>query len=126
MHRSFFYVSHKATVGQGAIVTGDTLTGKDSLAGVNRDALNTETIIKDVQTGGLAVDTGIDTRVLTQAGRAEIIDEQRNLPKNLKAIAAIAAITGTAGLAVPAIAAGIFDKGNSNPDSKNKSGFLCI
>ncbi|GAA0801680.1 hypothetical protein [Psychrobacter piscatorii] len=123
MHRSFFYVSHKATVGQGAIVTGDTLTGKDSLAGVNRDALNTETIIKDVQTGGLAVDTGIDTRVLTQAGRAEIIDEQRNLPKNLKVIAAI---TGTAGLAVPAIAAGIFDKGNSNPDSKNKSGLLCI
>ena len=51
---------------------------------------------------------------------------KRNLPKNLKAIAAIAAITGTAGLAVPAIAAGIFDKGNSNPDSKNKSGLLCI
>ena len=65
----------KATVGQGAIVTGDALTGKDSLAGVNRDALNTETTIKDVQTGGLAVDTGIDTRVLTQAGRTEIIDE---------------------------------------------------
>jgi len=48
---------------------------------------------------------------------------KRNLPKNLKAIAAI---TGTAGLAVPAIAAGILDKGNSNPDSKNKSGLLCI
>lgn len=48
----------RATVGQGAIVTGDALTGKDSLAGVNRDAFNTETIIKDMQTGGLAVDTG--------------------------------------------------------------------
>ena len=64
MHRSFFYVSHKATVGQGAIVTGDAVTGKDSLAGVNRDALNTETIIKDVQTGGLAVDTGIDLSLI--------------------------------------------------------------
>ncbi|WP_227681246.1 polymorphic toxin-type HINT domain-containing protein [Psychrobacter alimentarius] len=114
----FESVTH-ATIGQGAIVTGDAVTGKDSLAGVNRDALNTETIIKDVQTGGLAVDTGIDTRVLTNAGRTEIIDEQKELGKNLKATAAI---TGTAGLAVPAITAGIFDKGNSNPDSKNKSG----
>ncbi len=109
----------KATIGQGAIVTGDALTGKDSLAGVNRDALNTETIIKDVQTGGLAVDAGIDTRVLTNAGRTEIIDEQKELGKNLKATAAI---TGTAGLAVPAITAGLFDKGNGNPDSQNKSG----
>ncbi|WP_394123669.1 hypothetical protein [Psychrobacter nivimaris] len=48
---------------------------------------------------------------------------KRNLPKNLKAIAAI---TGTAGLAVPAITAGLFDRGNGNPDSQNKSGLLCI
>ena len=84
MHRSFFYVSHKATVGQGAIVTGDALTGKDSLAGVNHDSFNTEIIINDMQTGGLAVDTGIDTRVLTNAGRAEIIDEQKKLPENVR------------------------------------------
>ena len=74
----------RATIGQGATVTGDALTGKDSLAGVNRDALNTETITKDMQTGGLAVDTGIDTRVLTSKGRAEIADEQKKLPENVR------------------------------------------
>ena len=73
-----------ATIGQGAVVTGDALTGNNSLAGVNRDGLNTEIVIKDMQTGGLAVDTGIDTRVFTDAGRAEIIDEQKGLPENVK------------------------------------------
>ncbi|WP_201511870.1 hypothetical protein [Psychrobacter alimentarius] len=37
-----------------------------------------------MQTDGLAVDTGIDTRVLTNAGRAEIIDEQKKLPENVR------------------------------------------
>lgn len=74
----------KATVGQGAIITGDARTGKGSLAGVNRDSLNTETITKDVQTGGLAVDTGIDTRVLTSKGRDEIAKEQKRLPENVR------------------------------------------
>ena len=60
------------------------ITGQDSLAGVNRDAFNTETIITDRQTGGLAVDTGIDTRVFTSAGRDEIIDEQKGLHKNVE------------------------------------------
>lgn len=109
----------KATIGQGAVVTSDASTGNDSLAGVNRDELNTEIITKDMQTGGLDVDTGIDTRVFTQAGREEIAKEQRELGKNTKGVAAI---TGTAGLAVPSIAAGLLDKGNSNPDSLNKSG----
>ncbi|WLP95286.1 putative adhesin [Psychrobacter sp. M13] len=95
------------------------ITGQDSLAGVNRDAFNTETIITDRQTGGLAVDTGIDTRVFTSAGREEIVKEQRELGKNVKGVVAI---TGTAGLAVPSIAAGLLDNGNSNPDSLNKSG----
>ena len=108
-----------ATFGQGAIVTGDALTGQDNLAGVNRDAFNTEIIIKDMQTGGLAIDTNIDTRVFTSAGRTQIIDEQKELGKNIKTTAAI---TGTAGLAVPSIAVGLLDKGNSNPDSLNKSG----
>ena len=72
-----------------------------------------------MQTDGLAVDTGIDTRVFTSAGRDEIAKEQRELGKNTKGVAAI---TGTAGLAVPSIAAGLLDKGNSNPDSLNKSG----
>ncbi len=110
MHRSFFYVSHKATVGQGAIVTGDAVTGKDSLAGVNRDALNTETIIKDVQTGGLAVDTGIDTRVLTNAGRAEIIDEQKELGKNVNTTGKITVAAGIQGVAT----AGNIITGNQN------------
>lgn len=73
-----------ATIGQGAVVTSDASTGQDSLTGVNRDALNTETVTKDMQTGGLAVDTGIDTRVFTSAGRDEIIDEQKELAENIK------------------------------------------
>ncbi|WP_413520379.1 hypothetical protein [Psychrobacter glacincola] len=36
------------------------------------------------QTGGLAVDTGIDTRVFTSAGREEIAKEQRELAGNVK------------------------------------------
>ncbi|WLP95811.1 hemagglutinin repeat-containing protein [Psychrobacter sp. M13] len=74
----------RATIGQGAVVTSDASTGNDSLAGVNRDAFNAETVIKDIQTGGLDVDTGIDTRVFTNAGRAEIIDEQKGLAGNVK------------------------------------------
>ena len=100
----------RATIGQGAIVTGDALTGKDSLAGVNRDALNTETITKDVQTGGLAVDTGIDTRVLTSKGRDEIIDEQRNLGKNVKTTGKITAAAGIQSVAT----AGNIITGNQN------------
>ncbi|WP_227681245.1 beta strand repeat-containing protein [Psychrobacter alimentarius] len=100
----------KATIGQGAIVTGDTLTGKDSLASVNRDALNTETIIKDVQTGGLAVNTGIDTRVLTSKGRDEIIKEQKELGKNVKTTGKITAAAGIQGVAT----AGNIITGNQN------------
>lgn len=40
-----------------------------------------------MQTGALAVDTGIDTRVLTSKGRAEIIDEQKELAGNVEKIA---------------------------------------
>ena len=69
----------KATVGEGAIVTSDITSGQDSLAGVNRDALNTETVIKDMQTGGLDLNATVDTRVFTDAGRAEIIGEQKEL-----------------------------------------------
>lgn len=100
----------RATIGQGAIVTEDTRTGKDSLAGVNRDSLNTETITKDVQTGGLAVDTGIDTRVLTQAGRDEIAKEQKGLGKNVNTTGKITAAAGIQGAAT----AGNIITGNQN------------
>ena len=100
----------KATVGQGATVTEDTRTGKDSLAGVNRDSLNTETITKDVQTGGLAVDTGIDTRVFTQAGRDEIAKEQKELGKNVNTTGKITAAAGIQGVAT----AGNIITGNQN------------
>ncbi|WP_019673311.1 hypothetical protein [Psychrobacter lutiphocae] len=108
----------KATVGEGAIVTSDAITGKDSLAGVNRDAFNTEIIIKDQQTAGLDVDANIDARVFTKAGRDEIIDEQKDIGKNAKKIGAI---TVSDALKAPAIIAAITDNGNKNPDSQNKS-----
>lgn len=76
----------KATIGQGAIVTSDTSTGQNSLAGVNRDPFNTEIIIKDQQTAGLSVDANIDARVFTEAGRDELIDEQKELLDNIETI----------------------------------------
>ncbi|WP_028859434.1 hypothetical protein [Psychrobacter phenylpyruvicus] len=76
----------KATIGQGAIVTSDTSTGQDSLAGVNRDPFNTENIIKDQQTAGLGVDANIDARVFTKAGRAEIAEERKGLLDKIESI----------------------------------------
>ncbi len=73
-----------ATIGQGAVVKSDAKTGKNSLAGVNQDALNTTKVIKDYDTGGLAVDASIDTRVFTEEGRASIAKEQKDLGKNIK------------------------------------------
>ncbi len=80
-----------ATIGTGAVVTSDAITGKDSLAGVNRDALNTEKVIKDITTGALAVDSSMDTRVFTEGGREKIADEQGNLTNNVKATGKIIA-----------------------------------
>ncbi|WP_019673732.1 hypothetical protein [Psychrobacter lutiphocae] len=107
-----------ATVGEGAIVTSDAITGKDSLAGVNRDVFNTEIIIKDQQTAGLDVNANIDARVFTDAGRTQIVDEQKEIGDNVKKIGAI---TVTDALKAPAIIAAITDNGNKNPDSQNKS-----
>ncbi|SUD90801.1 hypothetical protein [Psychrobacter phenylpyruvicus] len=107
----------KATIGQGAIVTTDTSTGQNSLAGANRDPFNTEIIIKDQQTAGLGVDANIDARVFTEAGRTQIADEQKNIGKNAKKVGTI---TIADALKVPAIIAAVTDKGNKNPDSQNK------
>lgn len=110
----------KATIGQGAIVTSDTSTGQNSLAGVNRDPFNTEIIIKDQQTAGLSVDANIDARVFTGAGRTQIANEQKDIGKNTKKVGAI---TIADAVKVPAIIAAVTDKGNKNPDSQNKSTF---
>ncbi len=64
-----------ATIGEGAIVSSDTITANDSLAGVNRDGLNTQTVIKDIQTAGLNVDASMDSRVFTSDGRVSIKED---------------------------------------------------
>ena len=53
---------------------------------INTNALNTQKVIKDQKTGGLDVNTTIDTRVFTTAGRQEIKKEQKELGENLEKI----------------------------------------
>ncbi|SUD90610.1 hypothetical protein [Psychrobacter phenylpyruvicus] len=100
----------KATVGEGAIVTSDTSTGQDSLAGVNRDPFNTEIIIKDQQTAGLGVDANIDARVFTGAGRTQIADEQKDIGENTKTVGKITASSGLQAVAT----AGSFVQGKQS------------
>ncbi|MDH2274579.1 hypothetical protein, partial [Moraxella porci] len=71
-----------ATIGQGTTITDSIIhnnqtqsTADISQTDINTDALNTQHIIKDQKTGGLDVNTTIDTRVFTTAGRQEIKKE---------------------------------------------------
>jgi hypothetical protein len=70
----------QATIGQGAIVTSN----PNALDGVNRD-INTATLVtKNQDTGGLNANVTVDNRLLTEAGRAEIAKEQKDLGKNIE------------------------------------------
>lgn len=82
-----------ATIGQGATVI-DTITHNNqtqtstdiSQTDINTDANATHKVIKDTHTGGLNINTTLDTRVFTKAGRQEIKREQGELDGNLEKI----------------------------------------
>ena len=87
-----------ATIGQDATVTGAIThngqiqsTNNITQTAINTDATNTSKVIQDVKTGGLDINTNIDARVFSQAGRQEIVEEQRGLTKNLEATGKITA-----------------------------------
>lgn len=72
-----------ATIGRGnVIVLSDTETGKDSLAGVNRDLDNTHLITLDQDTHALDANATLDLRLLTEEGRAQIAREQQAVGRN--------------------------------------------
>ncbi|MFW1736999.1 hemagglutinin repeat-containing protein [Acinetobacter sp. ULE_I046] len=66
----------KATMGQGS-VTNTTTTS-------NRDINNTQEITQDQVTGLLNGSVTVDNRLLTESGRAQIIQEQKDLPENFR------------------------------------------
>ncbi|WWP43226.1 hypothetical protein V5M36_12035 [Acinetobacter sp. KS-LM10] len=69
----------KATMGQGS-VTNTTTTS-------NRDINNTQEITRDQVTGMLDGSVTVDHRLLTESGRAQIIQEQKDKLENLKSFA---------------------------------------
>lgn len=64
----------KATMGQGTV--------KNTTDTTNRDINNTQEITRDQTTGMLDGSVTVDHRLLTDDGRKEIIQEQKNLPQN--------------------------------------------
>ena len=69
----------KATMGQGTVTNATDTT--------NRYINNTQEITRDQTTGMLDGSVTVDHRLLTESGRAEIIQEQKDLPDNLKSAA---------------------------------------
>lgn len=69
----------KATMGQGTV--------KNATDTTNRDINNTQEITRDQVTGMLDGSVTVDHRLLTESGRAEIIQEQKDLPENFRQIA---------------------------------------
>lgn len=66
----------KATMGQGTVIHAtDT---------INRDINSTQEITHDQTTGMLNGSVTIDHRLLTEGGRAEIIQQQKDLPENFR------------------------------------------
>ena len=66
----------KATMGQGTV--------KNTTDTTNRDINNTQEITRDQTTGMLDGSVTVDHRLLTESGRQQIIQEQKDLPENLK------------------------------------------
>lgn len=72
-----------ATIGAGDVqVLSDAVSGRDSLAGVNRDVTNMQIITLDQDTRGLDASLSVDLRLLTPGGRAQIAEEQKNMGRN--------------------------------------------
>ncbi|WP_179994266.1 MULTISPECIES: hemagglutinin repeat-containing protein [unclassified Acinetobacter] len=66
----------KATMGQGTVANASDST--------NRDINNTQEITRDQVTGMLDGSVTVDQRLLSKSGRAEIIQEQKELPENFR------------------------------------------
>ena len=96
----------KATMGQGS-VTNTTTTS-------NRDINNTQEITRDQVTGLLNGSVTVDNRLLTENGRAQIIQEQKDLPQNGKIIAGS---TATGGLILGSGIVGLLDEKGSVQDA---------
>ncbi|QTD65189.1 HNH endonuclease [Acinetobacter towneri] len=66
----------KATLGQGTVTNVTDTT--------NRDINNTQEITRDQTTGMLDGSVTVDHRLLTENGRAEIIQQQKDIPENFR------------------------------------------
>lgn len=89
----------KATIGQGQILNITEIT--------NRDINTTQEITRDQVTGMLDGSVTVDHRLLTESGRAEIIQEQKKLPENTKIIFGMTAAGITSlGVATASLAIG--------------------
>nr|WP_227604692.1 hypothetical protein [Acinetobacter sp. TGL-Y2] len=96
----------KATMGQGTVKNTTELT--------NRDINNTQEITRDQVTGLLNGSVTVDNRLLTESGRAQIIQEQKDLPQNSKIIAGS---TATGGLILGSGIVGLLDEKGSVQDA---------
>ncbi|GMO63833.1 MAG: hypothetical protein Ta2D_10690 [Rickettsiales bacterium] len=72
----------KATIGNGTIIIGE--QEQTELAGLNRDASNSQKITKDQITGALDGNMSVDNRIFTDNGRESIVNDFKNLPQNTK------------------------------------------
>lgn len=66
----------KATMGQGTVTNAKDTT--------NRNINNTQEITRDQITGMLDGSVTVDHRLLTESGRAEIIQQQKDIPENFR------------------------------------------
>ena len=69
----------KATMGQGTVT--------NAIDSTNRDINNTQEITRDQVTGMLDGSVTVDHRLLSESGRAEIIQEQKDLAEDIKSVA---------------------------------------
>ena len=87
----------KATMGQGTV--------KNATDTTSRDINNTQEITRDQTTGMLDGSVTVDHRLLTESGRAEIVQEQKDLPQNAEIIGKMTAAGVTSlGVATAALA----------------------
>lgn len=89
----------KATMGQGTV--------KNLTDSTNRDINKIQEITRDQATGLLNGSVTVDNRLLTESGRAQIIQEQKNLPQNAEIIGKMTAAGVTSlGVVTASLASG--------------------
>ncbi|MDC5432924.1 filamentous hemagglutinin N-terminal domain-containing protein [Acinetobacter baumannii] len=87
----------KATMGQGTVKNTTELT--------NRDINTTQEITRDQTTGMLNGSFTVDHRLLSESGRAEIVQQQKDLPRNAEIVGKMTAAGVTSlGVATAALA----------------------